>query len=148
LNKYLNTTAVVFLVTLASVLPASAQDRSPLIGAWRMTSLEAANSNGELTPVPMSGQLIITDAGTLSAQAMNPDPNALPTPFTANGYEALYGAIEINDSTNTFVTTVQSALVRNLVGQKMKRAFKVSGNQMVLSPADPSEGWRVTYERY
>lgn len=113
-----------------------------------MTSLEAANSNGELTPVPMSGQLIITDAGTLSAQAIYPNPNALFTPFTANGYEALYGAIEINDATNTFVTTVQSALVRNLIGQKMQCAFKVSGNQMVLSPVEPSEGWRVTYERY
>lgn len=153
MNKHLKTTAVTVLMTLAlmtltGALPAAAQDRSPLIGAWRMTSLEAADSSGKLQTVPMTGQLIITEAGTLSAQAMNPDPNAAPTPFTANGYEALYGAIEINDSEKTFVTTVQSALVRNLIGQKMKRAFNVSGNRLIMSPADPSEGWRVTYQRY
>ncbi|WP_226373462.1 lipocalin-like domain-containing protein [Pectobacterium quasiaquaticum] len=135
------------LLALASATPVFAQDNSPLIGAWRMTKFEAA-SNGKLQPVPYSGQLVITSAGTLSAQAMNPDPNAAPTPYTINGYEALYGSIVINDSTNTFVTTVQSALVRNLIGQKMERAFKVSGNRMVLSPVDPNEGWRVTYERY
>lgn len=140
--------AAAFLLVLMGTLPAYAQGRSPLIGAWRMTTLEAAAPDGKLQPVPYSGQLIITEASTLSAQAMNPDPNAAPTSFTMNGYEALYGSIEIDDATNTFVTTVQSALVRNLIGQKMKRAFKVSGNQMILSPVDPREGWRVTYERY
>lgn len=135
------------LLALASAAPAFAQNPSPLVGAWRMTKFEVA-SEGKLRPVPYSGQLVVTEAGTLSAQAMNPDPNAAPTPYTANGYEALYGSIVINDSTNTFVTTVQSALVRNLIGQKMERAFKVSGNRMVLSPIDPSEGWQVTYERY
>ncbi|MDT3253756.1 lipocalin-like domain-containing protein [Serratia sp. root2] len=135
------------LLALASTSPAFAKDKSPLEGAWRMIKFEVA-SKGKLQPVPYSGQLIITEAGTLSAQAMNPDPNAAPTPFTANGYEALYGTVVINDSTNTFVATVQSALVRNLIGKKMERTFKVSGNRMVLSPIDPSEGWRVTYERY
>lgn len=145
---HLKMKAATFLLALATAVPAFAQDKSPLIGAWRMTLLEAAAPDGKLQPVPYSGQLIITEAGTLSAQAMDANPNAAPTPFTMNGYEALYGTIEIDDATNTFVTTVQSALVRNLIGQKMKRAFKISGNRMVLSPIDPSEGWRVTYERY
>lgn len=148
MNLKMKMKSVAFLLALVGTLPAYAQGKSPLIGAWRMMTLEAASPGGKLQPVPYSGQLIITEAGTLSAQAMNPDPNAAPTPFTMNGYEALYGSIEIDDTTNTFVTTVQSALVRNLIGQKMKRAFKVSGNQMVLSPIDPSEGWRVTYKRY
>jgi hypothetical protein len=135
------------LLALTGALPAFAQDRSQLIGAWRMTTFEVA-SGGKLQPVPYSGQLIITEAGTSSAQSMDPDPKAAPTPNTANGYEALYGTIMINDATNMFVATVQSVLVRNLIGQKMERSFKVSGNRMVLSPIDPSEGWRVTYERY
>ena len=136
------------VIILAIALPSFAQDRSPLIGAWRMIKFEAAKADGTLQTVPYSGQLVVTDAGTLSAQAMNPDPNAPPTPYTLHGYEALYGSVIIDDKTHTFVTTVQSALVRNLIGQKTTRAFKVSGDELLLSPVDPSEGWRVTYTRY
>lgn len=143
----LKATVTALLLMLTGVIPAFAQGTSPLIGAWKMTTFEAV-SDGKLRPVAYSGQLVITEAGTLSAQAMNPDPSAAPTPYTANGYEALYGTIAINESTNRFVVTVQSALVRNLIGQKLERVFKVSGNRMVLSPIDPKEGWRVTYERY
>lgn len=143
----IKTQAAALVVALAIALPALAQEKSPLIGAWRMVKFEAA-SDGQLRAVPYSGQLVITEAGTLSAQAMDPNPNAAPTAYTRNGYEALYGTVAINDSTQTFVTTVQSALVRDLIGQKMERAYKVSGNRMVMTPIDPSEGWRVTYERY
>ena len=30
----------------------------------------------------------------------------------------------------------------------MTRNFEVSGDRLVLTPPDPSEGWRVTYERF
>jgi hypothetical protein len=121
---------------------------SPLIGAWRMTSLEVGTETGGFQTVPYSGQIVFTEAGTMSVQAMNPDPNAEPTPFTVNGYEAFYGSVAIDDTNNTFVVTVESSLVRNLIGQRMERRFEVSGDRMILTPADPQEGFRVTYERY
>ncbi len=133
---------------LLASAPAFAQNsESPLIGAWRMTSLEVG-TEGNLQPIPYSGQIIFTEAGTMSVQAMNPDPNAAPTPYTTNGYEAFYGTVDINDTDKKFVVTVESSLVRNLIGQKMERVFEVSGDQLVLTPIDPSEGFRVTYERY
>jgi len=128
--------------------PAFAQDdTSPLVGAWRMASLEVG-TEGNLQPVPYSGQIILSESGNVSVQAMNPDPNAPPTPYTTNGYESYYGTFVINEAANTFVMTVESSLVRNLIGQSMTRAYEVSGDTLVLTPTDPAEGWRVTYERF
>ena len=128
--------------------PAFAQDcTSPLVGAWRMTSLEVG-TEGNLQPVSYSGQVIFTESCTLSVQAMNPDANAPATPYTMNGYEAYYGPVTIDDAAKTFVITVESSLVRNLIGQSMTRVFEVSGDTLVLTPVDPAEGWRVTYARF
>lgn len=120
---------------------------SSLIGAWKMVKFEAGTADA-LKEIPYTGQLIITDAGTLSAQARNPDKNVPDSAYTVNGYEALYGDINIDDAAGRFIVTVNSALASGLVGQKMERVFSITGNQLELSPVDKSEGWRVTYERY
>jgi hypothetical protein len=98
--------------------------------------------------VPYSGQVIFTEAGTLSVQAMNPDTSAPDNPYTLNGYEAYYGPVTVNEAEGTFVIEVESAAVRNLIGQRFERMFEVTGDQLVLTPANAEEGWRVTYERY
>ena len=113
-----------------------------------MTSLEVGDSTGELRRIPYGGQIVFTEAGTMSVQAMNPDQSAPPTPYTTNGYEAVYGTVAIDDAKKTVVVTVESSLVRNLIGQKMQRVFQVSNNRLVLAPANPQERFRVTYERY
>lgn len=129
--------------------PVLAQDEtSSIIGAWRMTSLEITDASGQTAIVPYSGQVIFTDAGTLSVQAMNPDADALDNPYTLNGYEAYYGPVTVNEAEGTFVIEVESAAVRNLIGQRFERMFEVTGDQLVLTPANAEEGWRVTYERY
>jgi len=134
-----------FLLAFSSLT--FAKEKSPLVGAWRMTKLEVL-VDGKLQPIPYTGQLIITEAGTLSAQAMVPNPNAAPTTYTMNGYEALYGRIDIDDALNQFEVEIQSSLVRDLIGKKMKRKFEITGKGMILAPLDEQEGWRVTYERY
>jgi hypothetical protein len=113
-----------------------------------MTSLEVGDSTGELRRIPYGGQIVFTEAGTMSVQTMNPDQSAPPTSYTTNGYEAFYGTVAIDDAKKTFVVTVESSLVRNLIGQKMQRVFQVSNNRLVLAPANPQERFRVTYERY
>jgi hypothetical protein len=120
---------------------------SPLVGGWRMTSLEAG-TEGDLRPVPYSGQIIFTSSGTMSVQAMNPDTSAPDTPYTVNGYEAFYGSVRVDKAARTFAVTVESSAVRDLIGQTLTRNFKVSGNKLVLTPVDPAEGWRVTYRRF
>ena len=135
-------------LTLAFTSPAFASDaKSPVIGAWRMTALEVGAA-GNLQAIPYSGQLVFTQGGTLSVQAMNPDANAADTPYTTKAYEAYYGQVEIDDAKNIFAITVESSLVRNLIGQKLERKFEVKGDKLVISPVDAAEGWRVSYDRF
>ena len=136
------------VVTFSFAQPGMAhRDTSPLVGGWRMTTLETGTP-GDLRPVPYSGQIIFTKSGTMSVQAMNPDTSAPDTAYTINGYEAFYGAVAINKAAGTFVVTVESAAVRTLIGQRLTRVFKVSGDRLVLTPTNPAEGWRVTYKRF
>ncbi|CDZ60061.1 lipocalin-like domain-containing protein [Neorhizobium galegae] len=135
-------------LTLAASSPALADDsKSSIIGAWRMTSLQVTGANGGQTTIPYSGQVIFSQGGTLSVQAMNPDAAAEPTPYTANGYEAYYGPVEVDEAKKTFAITVESSLVRKLIGQRMERMFEVNADQLTILPSDPKEGWRVTYKR-
>ncbi|MGW1342923.1 lipocalin-like domain-containing protein [Kribbella sp. NPDC002412] len=140
--------ALALLVLAPPFAQQSQADRGAgaLIGAWRMTSLEAG-TEGNLQPVPYSGQIVFTKAGTMSVQALNPDTDAPDTPYTLNGYEAFYGTFDVDRSAGTFDVTVESSLVRDLIGQRLTRVFEVNGDKLVLTPPDPAEGWRVTYER-
>ena len=144
-------TLTLALPLLGSAPPAAepstaGRSTSLLVGAWRMTSLEVG-TEGDLQTVPYSGQVIFTRSGTMSVQAMNPDPDAPDTPYTVNGYEAFYGRVSVDRRARTFTVTVESSVVRDLIGQRLTRVFEVSANTLVLTPADPAEGWRVTYER-
>lgn len=137
-----------FALALAGSAPALAQEnKGPIIGAWRMTSLQITDSQGKKTDVPYSGQVVFSQSGTLSVQAMDQDPAAKPTTYTANGYEAYYGPVAVDEEKSTFTITVESSLVRNLIGQELVRVFEVAGDHLVITPVDPEEGWRVTYER-
>ena len=167
MSTKLNIAALALALALLVSAPASAQpsraDRGvgPLAGGWRMTSLEVG-TEGNLQRVPYSGQIIFTKSGTMSVQAMNPDTDAPDTPYTMNGYEAFYGTVAVNRAASrarrasgarpsrrgTFVVTVRSSLVRDLIGQRLTRNFEVSGDRLVLTPPDPAEGWRATYERF
>ncbi|MBB3571291.1 lipocalin-like domain-containing protein [Rhizobium sp. BK491] len=136
------------VMTLVFTSPTFASDsKSPIIGAWRMTALEVGAA-GNLQAIPYSGQLVFTQGGTLSVQAMNPDANAADTPYTTKAYEAYYGPVEIDDAKNIFAITVESSLVRNLIGQRLERKFEVTGDKLVISPVDAAEGWRVSYDRF
>lgn len=55
-------------------------NQSALIGAWKMVKFETGTGE-ELKEIPYTGQLIITDAGTLSAQASNPTKQYLTPPI-------------------------------------------------------------------
>jgi len=140
--------ALALLASAPPIAQSSTRDRGlgRLAGEWRMTSLVTGTA-GNLQRVPYSGQIIFTKSGTMSVQAMNPDPNAPDTPYTRNGYEAFYGTVTVNNAAGAFAVTVQSSLVRDLVGQRLTRVFNVSRDRLVLTPPDPTEGWRATYKR-
>lgn len=134
----------------AALLPLAAAAQSMderLKGVWTMVSLEAADVDGQMQPVDYSGQISFTADGRVAVQAMNPDPEAPDTAYTSNGYEAYYGRVATDEAAGTFTMTIESALVRDLIGQDLERNYEISGEQLILTPADPSEGWRVAYEQ-
>lgn len=137
-------------LTLLATTPAwaesapSAADLFP--GVWRMVSLEAGPAGGEMSEVAYSGQIVFTDAGTVSVQAMDPDPEAT-SPYVLNGYEAFYGTFDLDEDADTLVLNVDSSLARTLIGQSMERAYEISDDTLVLTPTSADENWRVVYER-
>jgi hypothetical protein len=139
--------ATVALMAALSAPVMAEENKSPIVGAWEMTSLESAAPDGTYSTVPYSGMVIFTEGGTLSVQASNANPDAEDTTYTLNGYEAYYGPVVVDDAAGTFTITVSSSLVRALEGQELVRQFEVTGDQLVITPVDASEGWRVTYER-
>ena len=136
-------------LVLSTAIPAAAQDAEPsIVGAWRMTSLEVQGADGTQAVIPYTGQLVFTEGGTLSVQAMDANPQAAPTTYTVNGYEAYYGPVAIDNEKDVFTITVQSSLVRDLIGQQLSRNFEVTADNLVITPVNAQEGWRVTYERF
>ena len=121
--------------------------RNLLNGAWRMVSLEAGAPGGALAPVEYTGQIVFTDAGTISSRRSNPAGNS-PTIHTIAGYEAFYGQFTVSDDGRTFVIDVDASLVRDMIGQEFERRFEVTDERLVLTPTNPQENWRVVYERY
>lgn len=143
-----NLKIVTLVLTMALSAPAMAQEnKSPIVGAWQMASLEIASAEGTYSNIPYSGQVIFTISGTLSVQAANANRNAEDTTYTLQGYEAYYGPVVVNDEARTFTITVASSLVGELEGQSLVRKFDVTDDKLVITPVDASEGWRVTYDR-
>ncbi len=127
----------------AATSAATAAKQDAVLGTWRMTTLED-RASGSWTTTPYSGQIIISPS-TVSVQAMNPDTSAPDGPYTVDGYEAFYGDVDIDD--DSFSVDVESAAVRELIGQTLSRNYTVADDELVLTPTDPDETWRVTYER-
>lgn len=149
-KQFLLAAALSALLATAGATVAFAQDSNAenLVGAWRMVSLAFGEPGGELTEVPYSGQIIFTEAGTVSTQAMNPDETAPDNAYTVNGYEAFYGTYALGEGNETFTITVESSLIRSMIGGGFERAFEATEDQLVLMPTSPDENWRVVYERY
>lgn len=125
----------------ASSAAAPSTAASPLEGVWSLQELTASGD-----PVPYAGQIAFS-AGVVSVQASNPDPAAPDSAYTVQGYEAFYGDVTVDEDAGTFSVVVESAVARDLVGQTLTRNFEVTDDQLVLTPVDASEGWRVTYDR-
>lgn len=138
--------ALPLMIALAGLAsPAMAQEQSSadlLHGVWQLLPPEGAAAEEP----HFTGQIVFSEAGTMSVQAMDPDPT-LTTPYMLNGYEAFYGTYVPNEANGTFVVTVKSALVRDLIGQELERAYEVTEDRLTLTPTDPAESWSVTYER-
>ena len=127
----------------------TSQDR--FVGAWRLATLEEPDTSGNIHTADCTGLLVYTRDGHMSVQVMYRNPQAGgqsgPVQYAQGGYEASFGTYEINDA-HTFTFHVEGAMVRTLIGNNLLRAYKLSGNQLVVTSTDANEHWRVTWDRY
>ena len=125
--------------------------RDNLIGAWRLAWLEEEGADGRVHRADCTGLLVYTRDRHMSVQVMYRDPkpktNPAPMQYAQSGYEASFGTYEIDGTAHTFTFHVEGALVRTLIGKDLKRAYKLSGNQLIVKSSDPKEHWKVAWER-
>ena len=130
--------------------------RGQFVGAWRLAWLEEQDPDGKIHRADCNGLLVYTPDGHMSVQVMyrNPPANpqnaadAVPVQYAQGGYEASYGTYKVDDSAHTFIFHVEGALVRNLIGRDLARAFELSDKQLIVKPTNPDEHWRVAWEHY
>ncbi len=82
----------------------------------------------------------------MSTQAKNLVPGAPDTDDTVEGYESYYGALTVG-SGDSFTVHIESSSSDKLVDQTVVRTYHITGDQLVITPQNASEGRRVTYER-
>jgi len=126
--------------------------RDRFIGAWRLAWLEEEGADGKVHRADCTGLLVYTRDGHMSVQVMYRNPqagtDAAPVQYAQGGYEASFGRYEIDAGAHSFTFHVEGALVRTLIGKDLKRAFELSGNQLIVRPSSPNERWRVAWEHY
>jgi hypothetical protein len=159
MEKLLSLGAVSFLfIGMAAVTLSGSQDRGGngvpdrFVGAWRLAWLEEGGADGEIHRADCTGLLVYTRDGHMSVQVMYRNPpagtNAAPVQYAQGGYEASFGTYEIDEHAHTFTFHVEGALVRTLIGKDLKRAYDLSGNQLIVKSSSPDEHWRVAWEHY
>lgn len=154
MHRFISLAITVLLVGMNAAAPAQDRDtdagvRNRFVGAWRLAWLEEPDDNGKIRKADCTGLLVYSSDGHMSVQVMyrNPEPDkkAVPVQYAQGGYEASYGAYQIDDA-HTFTFHVEGALVRTLIGKDLKRVYELSGNQLIVRSPDPKEHWRVAWE--
>jgi hypothetical protein len=118
-----------------------------LAGAWRLVAIELPQADGTTKRSDATGLLILSAGGHMAVQVRSLEAAVPDSAYSSGGYEASYGSIVIDPATATFVYHVEGALVRELVGQKLPRAFQFVDNQLVLTSTRDDETWRVVWCR-
>lgn len=132
--------------TVAARSAHNGSNQNPLVGAWKLVSLDQPGTDGQIHKLDCVGQFVFTGDGRASVQVMYQDAQA-GSAYAQSGYEASYGSYRVNDA-SSFTFHVEGALVRTLIGKNLKRKFKIIGNHLMITSTDPNEHWKVIWERY
>ena len=147
------------MVAICGPTLSTSQDRGRIepvkeqfVGGWRLAWLEEEGADGKIHRADCTGLLVYTRDAHMSVQVMYRNPQAgtkaAAVQYAQGGYEASYGTYEIDENSHTFTFHVEGALVRNLIGKDLPRAFDLSGNQLIVKSTHPEEHWRVAWEHY
>ena len=104
-----------------------------------------------MNPLALNARSVVEMATIDGARALHmlPGENAPgnnPVKYDQGGYEAYYGAYELNEVAHTVTHHVEGALVRTLVGKDLTRVYRFEGKQLILKSSRPDEHWAIAWE--
>jgi hypothetical protein len=146
-----------FAITMAScgAMTGSGQhgqplsDRDRFVGAWKLAWLEFHDPDGKVQRADCTGMFVFTPDGHASVQVMYRNvasaASEAPTQYTQGGYEATFGRYQVDERTKTFTFSVEGAVVRDLAGKDLTRAYEFSGNLLIVHNTDARR--RIAWER-
>ncbi len=134
------------LIATCSLAQTGAHAPSPLLGTWRLVSVEDTMKDGtvapqlELGPHPR-GFLMYEPDGHMCAALMNPDRPAWKDPYKATDAEkiasfdtfiAYCGSYKLDSEHSTVTHYPEVAWLPAYVGSTQPRPFKLEGNRLTI----------------
>lgn len=124
--------------------------REKFIGAWHLAWMEDQGADGKVSRVTnVKGMLLYTRDGHMSVQLMFPESqSSLSNDYVKNGYEASFGAYDVNEQAHTVTHHVQGSITAGLVGKDLTRVYQFSDGRLIIKSTRPDEHWSVAWEHY
>jgi Lipocalin-like domain len=119
----------------------------PLVGTWRLTSMEARTPSGE-TKYPwgraVTGRLTYSSNGQMSVQIMKANRRSFSSEdleggtaeeiqAAFDGYHAYFGTYSYDARARTVTHRVEGSLFPNWTGHEQTRSVKVSASRLTLT---------------
>jgi hypothetical protein len=120
--------------------------KNPLVGAWKLFSLEEPGADEKLQKADCAGMLVLTVDGKASVQVMYRNAQS-DSAYAQGGYEASYGTYQI-DNSSTLTFHIDGSLVPALRGKYLKRTYQISGSRLTIQSTERNEKWKVVWERF
>ena len=161
----MNKRRFVIMFGLASLLRGAPSPRDRFIGVWKLIRCERKYPDGRIEypygekPV---GRITYDKAGRMSAQLMKPGrPSTVAAGInlaTGNastdeireavrGFASYFGTFDVDEPTKTVIHHVEASLVPSWVGTDLKRTYRFSGNQLVLTAASANSVLELLWQR-
>ena len=118
-----------------------------LDGAWHLVTIEQPDASGAMKTARVDGLLVFTRDGQMAVQVRNLEPEHVDNAYSSGGYEASFGRITLDSAKSIFVYRVEGALVRELIGQDLPRAYSFVEDRLILTSTLDDEKWRVIWRR-
>lgn len=146
----LETAALLFACILTMQSYGQRPAQPAVVGTWRLVRIESPGPDGKPSQAPQpTGILIYTKDGHAAVQLMYPQIS-LSNEFIHDGYEATFGAYDLDERKHQLVYHIQGSATREkLVGKSETLHYDFPDSRhMIIRPTQSGQDWSVTWERY
>src|SRR4051794_4363235 len=149
-NVWMYCLSIFLLLNAGAQTPPNHSDRERLVGAWHLVKIEAPGPDRKPAVGPQpTGVLIYTKDGHMSVQLMYPG-TTLSNEYVERGYEASFGAYDLDESRHVVTHHVQGSVTRDrLVGKDLPRRYQfTTDGHLLIRSARADEHWSVMWEKF